>query len=333
MMTSRELIRDIFDGKPVPRSGFWMGYPHKDTWPIYKKYFKTDSEAEIRKILGDDMIWISCDSGYTKGTPFPNPRKGEGLSCAGVFSDCESIDEVEAYPWPDPEAFDFTEVLAKFRASGDVFRAGGMWSPFFHIVGDMFGMEEYFIKMYTNPDVVKAVTRHIVDFYLAGTEAFFKVAGDEVDAYFFGNDFGTQLDIMISPECFKEFVFPYFQELTSLGHSYNKKVMLHSCGAISKVIPDIINMGVNTLHPLQAKAANMEAEKLAAFKGKIAFCGGIDTQDLLVHGTPDEIRADVYRVRRELGPCLIVSPSHEALLPNVPPENVLAMSEVAHLPY
>ncbi|NQT20513.1 MAG: hypothetical protein HQ592_12460, partial [Planctomycetes bacterium] len=60
-----------------------------------------------------------------------------------------------------------------------------------------------------------------------------------------------------------------------------------------------------------------------------AFLGGIDTQDLLVNGTPDAVRADVRRVKDLLGPCLVVSPSHEALLPNVPPENVLAMAEEA----
>jgi len=72
----------------------------------------------------------------------------------------------------------------------------------------------------------------------------------------------------------------------------------------------------------------MDAESLARrFKGRIAFVGGIDTQELLVHGTPEEVKAEVRRVMGLLGPNLVVSPSHEALLPNVPPENVLAMSE------
>ncbi len=334
--SSRELIRSIINGESVPRSGFWMGNPHQDTWPSYRAFFKARTNEEVRRILRDDLLWLPSDGGYHGPggrTAFPNPRKGEGLSAGGVFSDCESVDEVEAYPWPGTGDFDFSEVIAQLRAAGDVYRATGMWSCFYHIVGDMFGMENYFIKMYTHPEVVHAVTKHVVDFFLAGTEQFFREAKDEADGFFFGNDFGTQRDIMISPEAFQEFVFPYFRQLTQLGHAWGKQVMLHSCGAITKVIPDLIAMGVDALHPLQACAAGMNAENLAQFRGKVAFCGGIDTQHLLVHGTPDEIRADVYRVRRELGPCLIVSPSHEALLPNVPPENVLAMSEVAHLPY
>ena len=87
---------------------------------------------------------------------------------------------------------------------------------------------------------------------------------------------------------------------------------------------------MEALHPLQAKASNMEAERLAReVKGEIAFIGGIDTQQILVHATPDEVKQEVRRVKRLLGPCLVVSPSHEALLPNVSPENARAMAEAA----
>ncbi len=89
-------------------------------------------------------------------------------------------------------------------------------------------------------------------------------------------------------------------------------------------------MGVEALHPLQAKASNMDADILARkFKGKIAFIGGIDTQNILVYATPKQVKEEVRRVKNLLGPCLVVSPSHEALLPNVPPENVNAMAEAA----
>jgi uroporphyrinogen decarboxylase len=77
----------------------------------------------------------------------------------------------------------------------------------------------------------------------------------------------------------------------------------------------------------------MDADTLAKdFKGKIAFMGGIDTQDLLVNATPEQVEAEVRRVKKALGPCLIVSPSHEALLPNVPPENIEAIAHAALKP-
>jgi uroporphyrinogen decarboxylase len=191
-------------------------------------------------------------------------------------------------------------------------------------------MENYFVKMYTHPEVVEAVTARICNFYLEANDRFFEAAKGEVDGFFFGNDFGTQLDLQVSPAQFDRFIMPWFRKFTEQGHRHGHQVILHSCGSIHRVINRLIDAKVNCLHPLQALAQNMDAATLARdFKGRIAFLGGIDTQQLLVNGTPEEVKADVRRVKKLLGPCLIVSPSHEALLPNIPPANVEAMAEAA----
>ena len=102
--------------------------------------------------------------------------------------------------------------------------------------------------------------------------------------------------------------------------------MLHSCGSVAKVIPDIIDAGIDGLHPIQALAAGMDAENLAEkFRDKIVFIGGVDTQVLLREGTAKQIKDDVKRLKRLFGNNFIVSPSHEAIMPDVPPENILAM--------
>ena len=205
--------------------------------------------------------------------------------------------------------------------------ASGLWCPFFHLAAGMFGMENYFMKMFTHPDVVHAATARMVDFYIEACRRFFEAAGDLMDGFFFGNDFGSQLDLLVGPSQFKEFIFPYFKQLTDVGHEYDYQILLHSCGSIYKVIPDLIGLGVEAIHPIQAKAANMQAEKLGAeFGGKVAFIGGIDTQDLLVNATPQQVKDDVKRVIAALGPNLVVSPSHECILPNVPFENIEAMA-------
>lgn len=107
-------------------------------------------------------------------------------------------------------------------------------------------------------------------------------------------------------------------------------VVQHSCGSVYRVIERLIAAGVDCLHPLQAQARDRNAERLAAdFRGRLTFIGGIDVQSLLTYGTPEQIRHDVRRVKSLLGPNLIVSPSHDAILPNVPPENVAALAEAA----
>lgn len=332
-MNSRDRIRTIVDGQSADKCGFWLGNPHGDTWPLLHNYFRTSTEEELRRKLNDDIRWIAPWAAYKhpEGKPiFDMQRKGRELGAPGVFAECQDIEEVEQFEWPHPDYLDFTEVLQRLQDAGDVYRASGFWCPFFHNVADFFGMENYFIKMYTHPEVVHAVTKHVVDFYIEANTRFFAVADGLIDAFFFGNDFGSQIDLLINPKSFEEFIYPYFHRLTDQGHRHGLQVILHSCGSIYRVIPSLIALGVNALHPLQAKAANMDAETLATeFKGKVSFIGGIDTQNLLVNGTPEQVKTDVRRVKELLGPCLVVSPSHEAVLPNVSPQNIEAMAEAA----
>jgi uroporphyrinogen decarboxylase len=184
--------------------------------------------------------------------------------------------------------------------------------------------------MYSHPEIVQAVTDKVCGFYYEANERFFRAAGDRVDGFFFGNDFGTQSSLICGPEQFDQFLLPWLMRFTQQGKAYGYQVILHSCGSIHAVIERLIAAGVQCLHPLQALAAKMDAETLARdFKGRIAFMGGIDAQQLMTSGTPEQIRADVRRVKELLGPNLIISPSHEAILPNVPPANVQALIEAA----
>jgi uroporphyrinogen decarboxylase len=105
---------------------------------------------------------------------------------------------------------------------------------------------------------------------------------------------------------------------------------MHSCGSIYRVIPQLIEAGVEILHPIQALAKNMDAASLSEkYAGKIVFMGGIDAQHILPFGAREEVKAEVRRVKKLLGPNYIVCASHETLLPDVPPENVAAMAEAA----
>jgi uroporphyrinogen decarboxylase len=337
-MTHRDRIRQIIagEGEQTDRCGFWLGNPHPDTVPILLDYFGLNSEEELRKHLDDDIRWITPQF-FEDAYRDPEGRElfdagldKEKHGPVGPLAECESVREVEAFPWPDPDYLHFDSCLESLRTAGDVYRASGFWTCFYHNIMDLFGMESYMVKMYTHPEIVHAVTDKVCEFYYEANERFFAVAGDLVDGFFFGNDFGTQRDLICGPAQFDEFIMPWFRRFTDQGHKHGYQVILHSCGAIYKVIERLIDAGVDCLHPLQCMAANMDTETLAReFKGRIAFMGGIDTQRLLVEATPEEIKENVRYVRKTLGPNLIVSPSHEALLPNIPPVNVAAMAEAA----
>jgi uroporphyrinogen decarboxylase len=335
-MNSRELIRAVISRRPAPRCGFWLGNPHADTWPILHRYFGTRTEEDLRKKLGDDFRWLSpqfFDSTYRH----PDGRRLFKLrevktshGQAGFFAHCESMEEVDLFDWPEVDQLNFAESLAGLDGAGDVYRASGFWCPFFHDVMDLFGMEHYMVKMYTHPEVVHAVTERVCSFYLKANERYFSLAGDRVDGFFFGNDFGSQLDLLLSPALFDEFVLPWFRKFTEQGHCHGYQVILHSCGSIHRVIGRLIEAGVDCLHPLQARAVGMKADTLARdFKGRISFMGALDTQRVLNRGTPKQVKAEVRHLKDILGPDFIVSPSHEAVLPDVPPRNIAAMAEAA----
>lgn len=338
VMGRRELIKRVIGGEPAERTGFWLGQPDTDTWPLLHRYFGTSENEVLREKLNDDVRWI-CPQFYPDVYQHPEGREmfDAGLDRSkhqqAPLADCEDPEEAAAFEYPNAKYLNFDSCLKDLRNAGDVYRMSGFWTCFYHNVMDLFGMEEYLVKMMTNPEVVRVVTDKVCEFYYEANQRFFEAAGDEVDAFFFGNDFGTQENLICGPAQFDEAIMPWFRKFTKQGHDAGLQVVLHSCGAIHDVIERLIEAGVDCLHPIQALAKDMDAATLARdFGGRISFMGGIDAQALLTNGTPDEIRADVARVKALLAPSgLIVSPSHEAILPNVPPENVEALAEAAQL--
>src|SRR5450759_1999454 len=213
-MNSRARIRAIIAGRPADRCGLWLGNPHSDSWPALHAYFGTKAEEELRQKLGDDLRWI-CPQFFADVYRDPH---GHGMFDAGLnkkqhgqagpLAECEDVREVEEFPWPKPDYLKFDMCLEALRNAGEVYRASGFWTCFYHNIMDLFGMENYMVKMYTHPQVVQAVTDRVCSFYYEANERFFAVAGDEVDGFFFGNDFGTQLDLICGPAQFDQFIMP-----------------------------------------------------------------------------------------------------------------------------
>ncbi len=338
-MTSRELGNAIFARKNTGGPAFWTGHPNDKTVPLYAKEWGIEPNREaIYQYLRDDCRWLQSNSYYydDEGKPAPQfdmdwGHKRTSINADGCFAEAETLEDIKNYPWPKAENLDFEPIYAELEKYPDKMVFCGAWACFYHVVADLFGMENYFVKMYENPMIVDAVTEKVTDYYVEANERFYAGLGDRnADVMFFGNDFGTQLDLQISPECFRRFVLPATKRILATGKKYGKKIMLHSCGSIWRVIPDLIDAGVDALHPIQAGAAGMDAVSLSQFKNDIAFVGGINAQSFLVDSTPEQIARETERVWNVLGPNIVLSPSHEEILPNVPAANMKAISDTAH---
>ena len=363
MLTSKQRINKILNKEEADRVGLWIGNPTDETKRNYCDYYNiaygvnrvdhgsegeaciirtdltVDQDIELALKSNSDIVWVCPDVDrntwqHPEGKPIFDVLNGEdrhSLNQGGVFAECEDVEEVRNFNWPNPDYLNFDSVARGIeKAKEHNFAiASGMWMPFFHVACDFFGMDNYFVKMYTDPEVVDEVTSHIVDFYYEANKRFLERFADDIDIVFFGNDLGSQRDLLISPECFDRFVAPYMKRLVDQAKSYNKKVMIHSCGAIGKIIPKFIELGIDAVHPLQAKAEGMDAETIAKYKDDIIFVGGVDTQQLLPFGTPEQVVEEVRRLKEIWGQGFVVSPSHEALLPNVTIENFEAMCKTA----
>jgi len=331
-MTHRERIRAIIAGDTADRCGFWLGQPHPELWPLLNRHFGTRTEAELRRLLQDEVVLLSAEY---QGSTYDGPEAAIFFDilhppAKPPLADCADISALDDFPWPDANRLSPAPVLAALQNAGDIYRGSGTWCPFVHVLINLFGIDNYLVNMYERPKLLHAATDRVCQFYYDANERVFAAAGNLMDGFFFGNDIGTQLDLLCSPRHFEEFMLPWIRQFAAQGHRHGYQVLLHSCGSIHKVMDQMIDAGIDCLHPLQARAAGMDAETLARrFKGRVAFLGGVDTQELMTHASPEEVRAEVRRLKILLGPRLIVSPSHEALLSNVPPANVQAMAEAA----
>jgi uroporphyrinogen decarboxylase len=250
------------------------------------------------------------------------------LTTPGFFEDYNDPADVDRFDWPDPADYiDREEARQRAMSIDDHYcRMGIMWSAHFQDACSAFGMEQALVTMMMNPDMFRAVIDRITDFYLRAGEIFYEATRGFLDAVLIGNDFGGQKGLMVDPGSLRELVFPGTKMLIDQAKSYGLKVMHHSCGSVFPLIQDFIALGVDVIHPIQALATDMSVEHIHShFAGKTAFCGGIDAQYLLVEGQPEEITRRVREVRDLFPTGLVISASHEAVLPDIPPGNIEAM--------
>ena len=341
-MNSRERFFATVNRETVDRPAAWLGMPDINARPALFEYYGVKDFHELKLAVGDDFYAIEVPyqsptasaiyaafDWYMDGNVDAEDRT---LTADGCFKDAEELEDLDFFEWPDPEKYiDKEECRRRVdMAPADKVRLAMCWSAHFQDTCAAFGMETALMNMLSNPEIYEAVDEKIVNFYLKANEIFFEATKGKLDAVLIGNDMGSQRGLMLSPQCVRDFVIPGCRKLVEQAHSYGLKVIYHSCGSIVDVIPDLIEAGVDVVHPIQALAAGMEPENLKAkFEGKVSFCGGVDTQDLLVNGSPDDVRAKVKELRTIFPTGLIISPSHEAIMPDVPPANIHALFEEA----
>lgn len=237
-----------------------------------------------------------------------------------------SIAQVEAYPSPVIDTTTDLSPVAAYHARGlPVFGYAGSvyeWSWWLR------GMEAFLADMILEPALVEAILAKVAAYTreLALTSA---RAG--IDVLCFYDDAGMQTGMQMSPEMWRRFIQPRWRDILEAvrKHAPGVRTFLHSCGFIRPILPDIVDLGFDILHPVQPECMDF-AEVHRAFGRHIALCATVSSQRIFPFGTPDEVRKEVRRLKAACGPDRrgILTPSN-LIQPETPWDNVVAFAEEA----
>lgn len=338
-MNHKERFFATIHYQQVDRPASWLGLPVPSAEDALMRYFRVSSIDQLREAIDDDIYpievpynyppsnHIACAFNFAKVSHLDTPDE-RTLTVPGFFEDFSEVSDVDKFAWPDPAKYlDREESVRRVTsAPADRIKMGILWSAHFQDACAAFGMEQALMVMLSSPEMFRAVIDRITDFYLKANEIFYDSTKGMLDAVLIGNDFGSQTGLMVDPDSLREFVFPGTRKLIEQAKSYGLTVMHHSCGSIFPVIQDLANLGSDIIHPIQALASEMDALNLKKhFDGRVAFCGGVDAQYLLVNGKVKDVVNKVMELKELFPTGLIISPSHEAILPDTSPANILSL--------
>ena len=286
-----------------------------------------DDEGYRRNMWG--LRWKPVDVGAaSRGDPDRPEDRASTTRTIIPFDEDTTVDDVKAHAWPHPGAVDYSGVAAQCDKYADAYATfGAPWSPFFHEVGWLLGQERFFIWMHTKPEVVAAIVDGFVSYEVEVTRRFLDACGGKLDIAYFGNDFGTQRGLVVSPAHYQRFFRRPLKSFYDAAHDYGCKVMQHSCGAVRDIIPWLIEDGVDILDPVQVRAQGMRLAGLVRdFGDRLSFHGAVDTQHTLPFGAPDEVRAQVRSyldLTRERGGYILTG--SQDFIADIPDDNILVM--------
>jgi len=263
-----------------------------------------------------------------------NPSGAHEQFASWPLQAATSVEDLKKHPWPQPDWWDFSplpnllEQLDAHQQYHIRFRIGSV----FEVAWQLRGMQEFLMDLSLNPEIPAYIMQRLTDVYVENTKRVLDLAGERLDMVYFYDDVATQIALMISPKMWRDYVRPCHLKLLEVAKAYDMPVMYHCDGAIYPLIPDLIEMGVDVLNPVQADAAQMDPQRLKdEFGNQLCFHGGIDIIKTLPRGTTDEVKAEVadrIRVLGKNGGYILASSHH--IQSDTPLENVFAMYDLAN---
>ena len=305
---ARRRLEDFYETNDVERT---LDLPIRMTGPVSIKPLYASAKKfgpRIRDEFGVEWTTNEIDRGVPVGPCLTEP-------------------DLTGYTFPDPAAEYRFEPLGrwceKHAFQFTIICAGDLWER----ATFMCGMERLLSWVALEPAFVRSLLERLTENILRTMEILFDRFA--FDCIALSDDYGTQRSLLISPDAWRKLVKPHLATIFSAAKAAGKTLFLHSCGNVRAVVPDLVELGLDILHPVQPEAMDT-AELKREFGRELTFCGGLSTQDLLVNGSPQAVRDEVHRLKDELGAGggYILEPGI-TIQADVPVENIVAIIEAA----
>jgi len=300
----------------------------------------------------DEMLAkLHIDSPVTAGPVYAGPALPEGQDIwglqyrhidygSGAYAECvnapwasyQSVEEIEKnYVWPSVDWFDFSGIPAQIAGKEDRIIRGGGSEPFL-LYKWLRGDQQAFLDLLMYPEIVRYCLDKLFDFAYETTRRIFESVPGQVSITYVAEDLGGQDALMYSPEHIREYFIPGMKRMNELARQNGSHVFFHSDGSVRDILPDFAAIGAEVLNPIQWRCPGMEREGLKGDFGQyFVFHGGVDNQQTLPFGTPEDVRKEVAENIEILGAGggYIIAPCHNIHAVS-PPENIVALYEAGY---
>ena len=325
-MRKRDVIRDVLDHKQPDYVPWSFGFTKEAKYRLYDHY---GADADLEEVLGNHLLKLGGEIGF-----FEEVGPDLVRDVFGVVWD-RSIDKdignvrgcvlerpiLKGYEFPDPkDRRYFADISEKIARYGDRFRVFQIGFSLWERAWTLRGFANMMMDFYDHPRFVTELLNTIADYNIAQiTEAMHY----DIDAVYFGDDWGQQRGLQMGPGLWREFIFPVLKRMYAAAKNENKYIIIHSCGDVDELFDDLIDIGLNCFNPFQPEVMDIHA-LMDQYRGRLSFYGGLSTQRTLPYGSVEDVRAETVKLLQHgRQGNFILSPAHD-VEGDVPLENMLA---------